>query len=100
MRERDKPMLQRAKLVIAIAAGSFAVFVWALNCHDPTLSLAIIQGCKDVMLFCLGATGAVMVSDSVEAIMTRTKEDLTSNETIDDKRDPKDFDVPLDEVNQ
>jgi hypothetical protein len=88
MRERDKKILQSAKLIMAFCAGVFAVVVWGLNVHDKDISLAAFHGAVDVVLFCLGAHGTVAIADSVEAIMTRNKSVMTGNYIPD----PKDVD--------
>ena len=87
MRERDKPILKRAKVLVAFGACLFAVTVWACNPHDHDLCIKAFQGAIDLAMFGLGATGAVMVSDSVEAIMTREKNEIT--QTV--RTDPKDI---------
>lgn len=89
-------MLQSAKVVMAFGAGTLAIIIWGLNPHDKDICLSLLAACKDTILFCLGARGAVMVSDSVESIMTNNTSTETKN--INVKRQPKDFEVPLNEL--
>lgn len=88
MRERDKKILQSAKLLLAFGAAIFAVVIWGFNIHDKDISLAAFHGAVDVTLFCLGAHGTVAVADTVEAILTRNNDDITQTTRVD----PKDVD--------
>lgn len=91
-------MLQSAKIVIALGAGCLTILIWGVNPHDEGICLAVLASAKDTILFCLGARATVMVSDTVESIMTQNKSEETKNVNISVKRDPKDFDVPLEEL--